>query len=290
MNKITGLLITSTLALSVFFALKNPPLLPTRPQKNERATEGVTTKGASGLTVSDRTKSKRSPIVTRSSTAAEHEDPDASLPPMEETLRAARSTVFNFKHHLCQCQCDLDETRIMNALKKANLEWPRIPDELGSAAMEHNLRVREGEALQKIESDPMAAVAFMRSHIQYEKEKQLTLQAASPWRQSLRQDGVGDGRLFSEMLGKLPDSKFDVMVNENLELVEQSPSLRNTALEQSFKRPPEVRLKTLARLADRGLLRGSAYESQAMNELVSLIGSAPALGDSWLFHVVERLN
>lgn len=217
------------------------------------------------------------------------EDPDASLPPIAETLRAARSDDFNFKHHLCQCQCDLDESRLMGVLTKANLKWPRIQEELGSVTMEHNLRIREEEALRLVDKDPAAAVEFMATHIRYETEKYITTTAAAPWRESISEGGRGDSAIFAHMLEKLPDTHFDSMVNENLALVAQSKSLQNVALENSFKRPQNIRLKTLARLADEGLLEGSQYQAKAQAEMITLIGHAPGKNGSWLHEVAERL-
>ncbi len=220
---------------------------------------------------------------------SQDEDPDASLPPIAETMRAARSDVFNFKHHLCQCQCDLDETRIMAVLSKLNLTWPRMQEELGSVAMEHNLRFREEEALRLVEKNPHAAIKFMATQIRYETEKWITTTAAAPWRESLREGGLGDSSLYAAMLGDVSDVHFDAMVNENLSLVAASRALQESTLENSFKRPPNVRLKTLARLADEGLLDGSPYQAKAQAEMTTLIGHAPGKNGSWLHEVAERL-
>ncbi len=287
MKKTTGLLIITTLAAAVFVTSRDLRKSSAKdaPAASNRSLSTIQPTSA----LPERTKSIRAMNSEAKAHIVRVDSPDASLPSVEETLRAARSTVFNFKHHLCLCQCDLDESKAMATLVKANLKWPRIPNELGSVATEHNLRVREEEALRMVDKDPVAAVAFMAAQIHYEAEKTATLKAAAPWRESVRASGAGDSRLFSQMLEGLPDSNFDGMVNENLALVAQSQEMRDITVENSFKRPSEVRLKTLARLADEGLLEGSPYQKRARAELVSLIGSAPVDDRSWLLEVAARL-
>lgn len=288
MKKTSGILAVTCLAAFLWYLNRennHPGVVPV--QANGIVNQASPNGG--DFTEPPRTKVARavkSEVVTTMSVV---DDPDVSLPSIEETLRAARSTVFNFKHHLCLCQCDLDERKIMDVLVKAKLTWPRIGDALGSVAMEHNLRVREEEAMRMVEKDPVQAVAFMAAQIRYEQEKLATQVAAAPWRESLLENAAGDSRLFAKMLESLPDSNFDSMVNENLALVAQSRTLQEAALANSFKRPPHIRLKTLARLADEGLLEGSTYRQRAHSEMVSLIGSVPSGNGSWLQEVAQKL-
>jgi hypothetical protein len=287
MNKTSVILVATCLAAFLWsLPRENNPAAGTSHQANGKKDQ---THHADDLPATTRTKVVREVKSATATTSSVVDDPDASLPSIEETLRAARSNVFNFKHHLCLCQCDLDERKIMDVLVKANLKWPRIGDELGTVAMEHNLRVREEEAMRMVEKDPAKAVAFMDAQIRYEQEKRATLLAAAPWRESLLENATGDSQLFAKMLESLPDSNFDGMVDENLALVAQSRTLQEATLANSFKRPPHVRLKTLARLADQGLLEGSSYQQRAHAELVSLIGSVPAGNGSWLQEVAQKL-
>lgn len=289
MKKITILLLAGAIAGTVWSSVRQHDLA-SEPSPNRSAPRSANSP-AGGLqtTANNRTKSPRALAAIAKTAALDPNDPDAGLPSVEETLRAARSKVFNFKHHLCQCQCDLDETRIMAVLTKHNLTWPRMQDELGSVAMEHNLRFREEEALRLVEKDPHAAIKFMAAQIRYETEKWVTTTAAAPWRESLREGGQGDSNLYAAMLGDVSDTHFDAMVNENLERVAASQALKESTLENSFKRPPNVRLKTLARLADEGLLEGSPYQAKAQAEMITLIGHAPGKNGSWLHEVAERL-
>jgi hypothetical protein len=289
MKKIPILLFAGAIAGIVWSSVRQrdvasePSPEQTRFQRTTSATGELRSAGAS------RTKSPRALAAMAKAAALDPNDPDAGLPSIEETLRAARSKVFNFKHHLCQCQCDLDETRIMAVLTKLNLTWPRMQEELGSVTMEHNLRFREEEALRLVEKDPHAAIKFMATQIRYETEKSITTTAAAPWRESLREGGQGDSSLYAAMLGDVSDVHFDAVVNENLSLVAASRALQESTLENSFKRPPNVRLKTLARLADEGLLQGSPYRAKAEAEMLSLIGQPPVSSSSWLNDVAERL-
>ena len=203
---------------------------------------------------------------------AVEEVPRSDIPTIAEEMAMLESEpdpepeFFNYYHYT-----DLDLEELHGILQEKGLQWP-VPDpEFQDDISTHNLRVRELQALRRIESDPAGAIKYFRTQIGMEEDKMITRAWMDEWRAEKERGGGNGKSVFAEMLPNLPDQHFQNVVIRDVMQTPQPQQLSDSILRESETRPKETRMKVYALLADRGHLP-SQHRERVLRELLEFTG------------------